>query len=70
MKPVTVKELIEFLKNQPESLPVAFDIYSEYALLQLNHITVKSLQQNRPDGWIHDKRPDKPVIDYLVFPVN
>jgi hypothetical protein len=67
---MTVAELIEFLKTQPQDLPVAFAIYSEYALLETETITVKELSLPRNDGWVENKRPDKTSRQYLVFPGN
>lgn len=70
MKPLTVKELIEFLKQFDGELPVAYQMYSENCLLDTDSIAVCQLQSPRPDGWVGNKRPDKPTIDYLVFPGN
>jgi hypothetical protein len=67
---MTVKELITILQSKPPDLPVAYEIYSEYCLLEADRITIKSLCAPREDGWVHDKRPDKPSQDYLVFPGN
>jgi hypothetical protein len=67
---MTVAELIEFLKTQPQELPVAYAIYSEYALLEAGCIEVKELCRPRNDGWLEYKRPDKPSQKYLVFPGN
>jgi len=67
---MTVKELIDFLQSKPQDLPVAFALYSEYALLRAEDIQIKALCWPRPDGWVHHSRPDKPTHDYLVFPGN
>jgi hypothetical protein len=67
---MTVAELIEFLKTHPQDMPVAFAIYSEYALLDSEEIGVKELSLPRNDGWVEYKRPDKPSQKYLVFPGN
>ena len=67
---MTVKELIEFLKTQPQDIQVACRMYSEYSLLEIDEIGVLNLCLPRPDGWIHDARPDKPTQSYLVFPGN
>jgi len=68
--PVTVAELIEHLQTLPQHLPVAYCMHSEYCLLELGDVSVKRLQAARPDGWVHDKRPDKPDVEYVVFPGN
>lgn len=67
---MTVKELICFLEKQPQDLEVANRIYSEQALLEETEITIEELCLPRNDGWIADKRPDKPSKKYLVFPGN
>lgn len=67
---MTVAELIELLKTKPQNLPVAYQIYSEYALLKPDDIEVEELGYSREDGWVHDKRPDRPSQMYLVFPGN
>ena len=67
---MTVKELIVLLLEYPQELPVAYEIYSEHALLRAEDIEVKALCAPRSDGWVHDKCPDKPAYDYLVLPGN
>lgn len=70
VKPITVADLIEFLKQQPQGIPVAYRCCSEDVLLELKDIEVMQLQPARFDGWVHDARPDRETIDYLVFPGN
>lgn len=65
-----VSELIEFLKTQPQDLQVAYRAYSEQAILKKEYIAVKELGEMRNDDWVHNKRPDKPTVKYLVFPGN
>ena len=65
-----VSELIEFLKTQPQEIEVAYQVYSEQALLEADCIGVEELCEPRADGWIQNKRPDKPTRQYLVFPGN
>lgn len=67
---MTVKELIEFLKTQPQDLLVAYKICSEQCLLEEMDIEIKDLCEARPDGWVQNQRPDKPTVKYLVFPGN
>jgi len=67
---MTVRELIAFLQTQAPDLPVAYECCSEWNTLEAEQIKVEALCYPRPDGWIHDKRPDKPLQDYLVLPGN
>lgn len=70
VKPVTVADLIEFLRTQDQDLPVGYNLYSEYCLLDLEEIRVKTCCEHRQDGWIHRYRPDKEAAKYLMFPGN
>lgn len=65
-----VSELIEFLKKQPQDLPVAYHCCSEQALLEASEIVVIELCKARIDGWVANERPDKKKVPYLVFPGN
>lgn len=65
-----VKELIEFLKTIDHNLDVAYKIFSEQCLLELDDIEIKELCEARSDGWIHDFRKDKPSRKYLVLAGN
>lgn len=67
---MTVKELIEILQTKPQGIPVAYRLFSEWALLEADDIEVNPLCLPRPDGWVHDKRPDKQTQDYLTLPGN
>lgn len=67
---MTVSELIAFLQTQPQDLQVAYMCYSEHVLLETDEIEIYEACEPRPDGWIHNKRPDKPVQTYLMFPGN
>ncbi len=67
---MTVLELIEFLKTQPQDLLVCYQIHSEQDLLESDMIFVAEYCEPRPDGWVQDARPDKPTRKYLVFPGN
>ena len=69
-KPVTVQDLITHLQSFPADLPVAFNLYSELCLLELNKISIQEHCIPRTDGWVARKRPDKPCCQYLVFPGN
>lgn len=65
-----VKDLIEFLLSQPKDIEVAYQKFSEQCLLEIKDIEVVELCEPRPDGWIHDPRPDKGTKKYLLFPGN
>lgn len=67
---MTVAELIEFLKTQPQDLQVVYGKYSEQCLMTVEEIEVKEYGMPRPDGWVHYKRPDQPSQKYLAFPGN
>ena len=67
---MTVADLIEFLQKQPQDLLVAYELYSEYSLLDTDEIKLVELCEPRPDGWIQKKRPDMQSLTYLVFPGN
>ncbi len=67
---MTVEELIEFLKEQPQDLKVAYCCYSEQVLMDLTEVGIVELCKPRADGWIQNKRPDKETQDYLLFPGN
>jgi hypothetical protein len=65
-----VKELIEFLKTQPQDLQVCYSLHSEQCLMEMRQIEIIEACEPRPDGWIQDKRPDMPTQKYLSFPGN
>lgn len=65
-----VAELIEFLKTQEQTLPVAFTRCSDQELSDVNDIMVLELCLSRPDGHIQNYRKDKLTTKYLVFPGN
>lgn len=67
---MTVAELIDVLTAYPQDLPVAYQCYSEYVLLDDGQIGVAEAGLPRADGWVHDKRPDKETQNYLMFPGN
>lgn len=67
---MTVRDLIKFLRKQPQNIPVVFKCFSEQCLLESKDIQVKGLCVARPDGWVQNARPDMESIDYLVFPGN
>jgi len=65
-----VKDLIKFLERQNQEMLVAYEIYSEQCLLKEDNMNVKTLCEPRPDGWVANKRGDKPSVEYLVFDGN
>lgn len=62
-----VADLIEILKTFDPELPVAIPQWSENVLLEEEGVSVAELCEDRGDGWIANKRPDKPTIKYLVI---
>lgn len=67
---MTVAELIEILKSKPQDIQVVYQCYSEMSLMRPEDICIAEASEPRPDGWVHDKRPDKPTRLYLAFPGN
>lgn len=67
---MTVRELVEFLQEQPQDILVAYKCCSEECLLKASDITIEDHCSPRPDGWVQNKRPDMPTQKYLVFPGN
>ena len=67
---MTVGELIKALQDYPEDLPVCYSCCSEYVALEASQLDVLEACEQRADGWVHDKRPDKPTRKYLAFPGN
>lgn len=65
-----VSELISILQRMDQDLPVAYKLFSEKCLLEELDLTVQNLCVARKDGWVHNARPDKETIPYLVFPGN
>ncbi len=65
-----VSDLIEFLQTQPQHLTVLYRLCSEQTMLESKEIVIEELCLTRPDGWVQNKRPDKPTQTYLVFPGN
>ena len=67
---MTVSEFIEYLRTQPQDAKVAYQLYSEQCLLDVEYIELEELCSPRPDGWVQNKRPDKETELYLVLPGN
>lgn len=72
---MTVRELIEHLKQFDGELPVAYELYSEYKLLEAIEIEIIKLHPHRPDGWAHNfwsqrDKENNERVPYLVFPGN
>lgn len=68
---MTVSEFIDFLKSQQQDLLVAYEIYSEYALLEKENIRIiEEHCEPRDDGWVQRSRPDKPLRKYLMLRGN
>ena len=67
---MTVADLIEFLKTQPQDIQVAYRLDIEQCLMEKGEICAEYLCYPQTDGWIHNARPGKPTQEYLVFPGN
>ena len=67
---MTVSDLIEFLKQQPQDIQVAIQMYSDYKLLDFKEIETVEMCNARSDGWIESARPDKQLQSYMLFPGN
>lgn len=67
---MTVAELIAYLQTQPQDLQVAYDLYSEHCLLEVEDIRMCVACEPRADGWIQRERRDMPARTYLMFPGN
>jgi hypothetical protein len=67
---MTVKQLIKFLETQPQNLQVVFRQFSEQRLIEIKDIAIEEHCEPREDGWVQNKRPDKPTKKYLVLPGN
>lgn len=65
-----VRELIDLLETFDPELTVCYQQHSEHCLMDASYIKRETLCKPRPDGWIHDLRDDKELMDYLVFPGN
>lgn len=66
----TVRDLIDYLKDKPENMPVGIYMYSEMDMLRLDWIEEVETCPPRPDGWIPNSRPDKRKVKCLIFPGN
>ena len=67
---MTVSELIDALKTYKQDMHVVYKAYSEHCMLNVTDLRVQELCVARPDGWVENKRCDKPVVNYLAFPGN
>lgn len=70
---MTVQELVEFLKDLPAEMPVAYRCCSEKKILDKDALEIRDCKLPRDDGWIHDTWRDEenvPKQKYLVFPGN
>lgn len=67
VKPITIADLVTHLQTFEQTLPVCYRLFSEQCLLGLDErdVAVVECCEPRPDGWVEDKRPDKPSVKYL-----
>lgn len=63
---MTVAELIELLKKQPQELQVAYAVHSEFCLMDERDIRIEVACPPRPDGWVARSRRDWPSQQYLM----
>jgi hypothetical protein len=69
-KSITVAQLITHLQTLPQDALVGQVKFSEFQIVTLNEFNLMNLCPPRPDGWIHDSRPDIPTIQYLIISGN
>lgn len=67
---MTVADLIDLLKTQPQDAIVAYNLYSDLSVMEPSQITLETHCVARNDRWVQRARPDKPSQLYLVFPGN
>jgi hypothetical protein len=72
---MTVAELIEYLRTQPQGLPVIDRGHSEACLLEAEEIKIEEHHLPRSDGWVHTystwkRHSEIPKQEYLVLPGN
>lgn len=60
---MTVAELIEHLRQLPQDLLVIIDMHSESQLAE--HVITIEECEPREDGWVANRRPDKPTQTYV-----
>lgn len=65
-----VKELKAYLENLDPEMDIAYTCCSENVILEEKELEIQDLCEARNDGWVANKRPDKPSVPYLVFPGN
>jgi hypothetical protein len=70
LKPITVGRLIEILQGFDRDRLVVYKCHSEQALMEEGMVELWKGCAPRPDGWVHDERPDKPSQGYVLFPGN
>jgi hypothetical protein len=69
---MTVAELIEYLKTQPQELHVVYQYQdgSESCLLHLSTIEIQELPHPWMDGWIPPYKEGRLTQQYLVLKVE
>ena len=66
-EPFTVAAMIEYLKSLPQDMKIVKSEWSEHVLLEAKNFSIDELCVARPDGWVHEARPDKETERYLVI---
>lgn len=67
---MTIQRLIEILEQYPKDMEVIQILYSDYKILEEKDIDTFEACEDRGDGWVQNKRPDKPFKAYLRFNGN
>jgi hypothetical protein len=62
---MTVAELIQRLQALPQDVQVVVPLWSEQCLLEDDQVGTTTGGEARPDGWVHDVRPDKRTVTYV-----
>lgn len=62
-----IAELIKVLEKYPQDLEVAHPQWSEHRITTEADIQVGIGCPPRPDGWVHDLRPDMAGQSYLII---
>ena len=60
-----VAELIQRLQALPQDVQVIKPLWSEFILIAEDDVILTTGVEARPDGWVHDARPDKLEVTYV-----
>lgn len=62
-----VKDLIAKLGEFDPELDVVYPLHSEQCIADPEDVQIIIACPARPDGWVQNKRPDKPSQNYLCI---